>query len=89
MEPMKRTVLMLAALVLVGPARPLADETITSDTLDYCTTLADRMEQRDMPPNVRMLLMQGRAMCERGHVMGGLRRIRLAMMIVSRPRTAP
>jgi hypothetical protein len=75
----------LAALVLVGSGRTLADETITSDTLDYCTALASRMELRDMPPNARVLLVQGRAMCERGHVMGGLRRIRLAMMIVTRP----
>jgi hypothetical protein len=89
MEPMIRVAFLLAVLLLLGPSQPFADETITSDTLDYCNALATRMEQRDMPPNARLLLLQGRAMCERGHVMGGLRRIRLAMMIVNRPPPAP
>jgi hypothetical protein len=40
------------------------------------------MSQQDMPDEARILLTQGQAMCERGHVMGGLRRIRLAMLIV-------
>ena len=82
---MIRAVFLLALLLLLGPVQPFADETITSDTLGYCTALASRMEQREMPPNARMLLTEGRSMCERGHVIGGLRRIRLAMMIVSRP----
>jgi hypothetical protein len=86
---MMRVVFLLAVLLLLGPGQPFADETITSDTVDYCNALATRLEQRDMPPNARVLLAQGQAMCERGHVMGGLRRIRLAMMIVSRPPPAP
>ncbi len=84
-----RAVFLLALLLLLGPVQPFADETITSDTLDYCTALASRMDQQEMPANARMLLTEGRAMCERGHVMGGLRRIRLAMMIVNRPSPRP
>jgi hypothetical protein len=76
-------------MVLLGPGRPFADEMITSDTVDYCESLANRLERQDMPPNVRLLLIEGRAMCERGHVIGGLRRIRLAMMIVHRRAVEP
>ena len=79
---MFRALILLAALATLGPGRSLADETITSDTLDYCNALADRLEQRAPPASVRLLLVEGRAMCQRGHVMGGLRRLRLAMMIV-------
>jgi hypothetical protein len=79
---MVRLALPLAALLLIGPAHIHADETITSDTVDYCNALAARMAQEDLPPNARQLLLEGQAMCDRGHVMGGLRRIRLAMVIV-------
>jgi hypothetical protein len=89
MDGMRRVLLSLAMMVLLGPGRPFADEMVTSDTVDYCDALADRMERQDMPPNVRLLLVEGRAMCERGHVIGGLRRIRLAMMIVHRRPSEP
>ncbi len=79
---MVRCLLLLVALVAIGPSQPRADETITSDTVNYCNALASRMSQQDMPNEARLLLTQGQAMCERGHVVGGLRRIRLAMLIV-------
>ncbi len=56
--------------------------TVTSDTPGYCLGLAERMEQAgSMPPQMRVLWEQGRALCERGHVRGGLMRLRRAMMI--------
>jgi hypothetical protein len=81
---MTRILFLLVALIMLAPGRPFADETITSDTVDYCNALADRMEKRAMPDNVRLLLVEGRSMCALGHVKGGLRRLRLAMMIVHR-----
>ena len=85
---MVRIASLLAVLLLFTPATSHADETITSDTVGYCNALAARMAQQDMPPEARVLLTEGRAMCERGRVAGGLRRIRLAIMIV-RGRSQP
>jgi hypothetical protein len=80
---MSRVVLLFAALVIIGPARPISAEYITSDTLDYCHSLADKMQAaQEIPADARVLLIEGRAMCEHGHVVGGLRRLRLAMLIM-------
>jgi hypothetical protein len=80
---MSRVVLLLAVLVIMGPVRPMSAEYITSDTLDYCDALANKMQAAtDMPEDARVLLVEGRAMCEHGHVVGGLRRLRLAMLIM-------
>lgn len=86
---MARVAFLFAAMILGLPHHASADEMITSDTLTYCNSLAATMQTRDMPSNVRLLLTEGQAMCQRGHVIGGIRRIRLAMMIVrgSPPRT--
>jgi hypothetical protein len=55
---------------------------ITSDTSAYCLSLAARMQQAgNMPPQVKVLWEEGRSMCERGHIRGGLLRLRRAMMI--------
>ena len=55
---------------------------VTSDTPSYCLSLAQRMEQAgSMPPQIRVLWEEGRDMCQRGHVRGGLARLRRAMMI--------
>jgi hypothetical protein len=80
---MSRVVLLFATLVIVGPARPMSAEYITSDTLDYCDALANKMEAaQNVPADARALLVEGRTMCENGHVVGGLRRLRLAMLIM-------
>ena len=57
--------------------------TITSDTPDYCLSLAQRMasETLSMPPEVLGLWEQGRDLCQHGHVRGGLQRLRRALMI--------
>ncbi len=80
---MFRAVFLLVMLVVLGPAHPMSAETITSDTVDYCDSLADKIQAvQDVPADAHALLIQGRAMCERGHVVGGLRRLRLALMIM-------
>jgi hypothetical protein len=81
---MGRVIFLLAGLTLCLslPVEPHEGETITSDTLGYCKALAAQMSSHPMPPNAQILLAEGRSMCERGFVMGGLRRLRLAMMII-------
>ena len=81
---MKRVLLLVAGLCACLPTGASADDPmpVTSDTPGYCLTLALRMEQAGaMPPTVRALWEQGRDMCQRGHVRGGLARLRRAMMI--------
>ena len=80
---MPRPAFLLAALLLLAPARSWPAEYVTSDTVGYCDALAQRMDgYADMPPDARLLLVEGRAMCERGHVASGLRRLRLAMLMM-------
>ncbi len=70
-------------MLAIGPARPMSAEYITSDTVDYCNALADKMQAAaDLPADARVLLVDGRALCEQGHVVSGLRRLRLAMLIM-------
>lgn len=88
---MVRLAVLFAAAVAVAAAAPGAGEpqSITSDTVDYCDALASRMAtQAELPEDARVLLIEGRAMCDHGHVMGGLRRLRLAMLIL-RGRSVP
>jgi hypothetical protein len=47
------------------------------------------MSSHPMPRNAQLLLAEGRSMCERGLVVGGLRRLRLAMMIIHGQTTQP
>ena len=55
---------------------------VTSDTPAYCLSLAQRMEDEgSMPPQIHVLWEQGRELCQRGHIRGGLMRLRRAMMI--------
>lgn len=82
---MARVALLFSVLILGLPHHAAADEMITSDTLAYCNSLAETVQKRDVSSNVRTLLTEGQAMCRRGYVIGGLRRIRLAMMIVRGP----
>ncbi len=57
--------------------------TVTTDTPEYCITLADRMDaQGDMPPHARLLWASGRELCLRGHVRGGLAHLRRAMLML-------
>ena len=57
--------------------------TVTSDTKDYCLSLATRVDAtRAVPPHARTLSQLGRTMCDSGHVRGGLFRLRRAMQII-------
>jgi hypothetical protein len=62
-----------------------------TDTPEYCFHLA-RVEAREeegrpsLPPDVHMLAVTGRQMCEQGLLVGGLARVRLALALL---RTGP
>ena len=78
---MKLAVLLALMLmpVAAGADGPMP---ITTDTPDYCLSLARRVESApDMPQQARMLWQEGRDMCQRGHIRGGLARLRRAMLI--------
>jgi hypothetical protein len=81
---MNKIVLLAMGLGVCLPTVAWGDDplTVTSDTSGYCLGLAERMEQAgSMPPQMRVLWEQGRALCERGHIRGGLMRLRRAMII--------
>jgi hypothetical protein len=73
------------------PSLPDAPNRVMTDTPEYCFHLA-RMEQREeagrtsLPPDVHMLAVTGRQMCEQGLLVGGLARVRLALALL---RTGP
>lgn len=73
-------------LVLPGSARAEApDLRLTTDTLEYCQSLARRLDS--MPghtePTPRLLGQQGRRLCARGHVRTGIARLRRAIRIAA------
>ena len=77
---------LLAAVTLPG-GRCLADETqsfaLTSDTPAYCTQLARQVADRRSPVlDVQRLLAEGRDMCDRGQIRGGIRRLRHALILL-------
>ena len=82
---MKRAAFLVAVLAVgvSGASRAEDPMPITSDTPGYCLGLAQRMAEDavTMPPQVRVLWEQGRDLCQRGHIRGGLIRLRRAMMI--------
>jgi hypothetical protein len=73
------------------PVPPDAPNRVMTDTPEYCFHLA-RMEEREeagrtnLPPDVHMLAVTGRQMCEQGLLVGGLARVRLALALL---RTGP
>ncbi len=74
----------VAAIVLASrPAGSQEPMMITTDTMEYCISLADRMaSEGEMPPHARVLWRNGRAMCEHGRVRDGLARLRRAMLMI-------
>ncbi len=78
-----RLLLSVATIVLVaGSAGSQEPMPITTDTMEYCITLAERMADAEMPPHARLLWRNGRAMCEHGQVRDGLARLRRAMLMI-------
>jgi hypothetical protein len=56
---------------------------VTTDTKDYCISLATRLDATGaMSPHAHDLWVRGRSMCEQGHVRRGLFRLRRAMQMV-------
>jgi hypothetical protein len=65
-----------------APADPTSFA-VTTDTLSYCTQLAHDVETCRSPvPDVQRLLGEGREMCERGEIRGGIRRLRRAQWML-------
>ncbi len=81
---LKHLTLSTALVGCLTAAAPADDPmTVTTDTLEYCLTLADQMRAKgDMPDHALMLWQRGRAMCEQGHVRGGLARLRRANLVM-------
>ncbi len=83
--PMMKQIMLGAALAggLAGVVPTDDPMTVTTDTPEYCISLADHMDAMgQMTPNARVLWQRGRSMCEHGHVRGGLARLRRAMMVM-------
>ena len=56
---------------------------LTSDTAAYCAQLARQVADRHSAvSDVQRLLGEGRDMCDRGQIRGGIRRLRRALVIL-------
>jgi hypothetical protein len=78
-------VFLLVAAPCLAPC--LADEApsfvLTTDTPAYCTQLAKQVEARHSTlMDVQRLLAEGRDLCDRGQIRGGIRRLRRALVIL-------
>jgi hypothetical protein len=76
---------LLLLLLLASPC--FADDppsfALTSDTPAYCAQLARQIADRHSTvSDVQRLLGEGREMCDRGQIRGGIRRLRRALVIL-------
>jgi hypothetical protein len=60
---------------------------VMTDTPEYCWHLASEVaatprEFRQLPPEVRMLALEGQRMCDRGLIRGGILRLRRALLLL-------
>ena len=56
---------------------------LTTDTPGYCAQLVRRVTERhSTSPDVQRLLTEGRDLCDRGQVRGGIRRLRHALVLL-------
>ena len=60
---------------------------ITTDTPEYCWHLANEVaatprEFRQLPPDVRVLAVEGQRMCDHGLIRGGIMRLRRALLML-------
>lgn len=81
---MRGTLLVLAILIAVGFAAALRAEPaarVTTDSREFCLTLADRLAQ--LPGGAReparSLAIEGLMLCDRGHVRTGVAKLRRAL----------
>ena len=76
----------LLPLLLLAASPCLADEpsfALTSDTQAYCTQLARQVGDRHSANlDIQRLLAEGREMCDRGQIRGGIRRLRRALILL-------
>ncbi len=84
----------LACLVVLSGAGLQAQVppvAVTTDTPEYCEHMIVRVETcPDPTAEIRRLLDEGRHLCGRGEVRGGIMRLRRAMLLIqSRDRAAP
>ncbi len=81
----RRAPLTLLLLLAAMPAHAddLPSFTLTTDTLAYCAQLTKQVVDRhSIIADVQRLLAEGRDMCDRGEVRGGIRRLRRALVIL-------
>jgi hypothetical protein len=60
---------------------------VTTDTPEYCETLAERVQRAervrpDVAPKVQELAAEGHSMCRTGLIRGGLARLRRALLLL-------
>jgi hypothetical protein len=91
-------ILMLAAF---APTRAVAEDRpmrVTTDTLEYCVQLHDRIEEieRVAPapspvpsPELTSLAAEGQTLCEQGQLRAGILRLRRALMLLMHPQSDP
>jgi hypothetical protein len=82
---------LLCGLLAAGGAWP-ADPPmeVTTDTPDYCAQLARAVGARNSQlAEVQRLLMEGRELCGRGEVRGGIVRLRRALVMLNQDGAAP
>ena len=79
---------LLAAEGLHAQPAPVA---VTTDTPEYCERMTERVATcPDLTAEMHRLLDEGRHLCERGEVRGGIMRLRRAMLLVqARDHTKP
>lgn len=81
---MSRRLVLPLVLLAASPCR--ADEPsfpLTSDTLPYCVQLAHQITERHSAnADIQRLLTEGRELCDRGQVRGGIRRLRRALVML-------
>jgi hypothetical protein len=81
----RRAPLTLLLLLAGIPARAddLPSFIVTSDTPAYCAQLAKQVtDHHSTVADVLHLLAEGRDMCDRGEVRGGIRRLRRALVML-------
>ena len=87
----RRAVMLLLAvppwLALSAAPPVLADEppsfALTTDTPAYCAQLVRQVvERHSSSVDVQRLLAEGRELCDRGQVRGGIRRLRRALVLL-------
>ena len=83
-----------AACPVPGRAQEQPGLALTTDTPAYCAQLARQVEARHSTMmDVQRLLAEGRQMCDHGEIMGGVKRLRRALVLLhhktARPGAAP